>query len=131
GLEDGRGAITGAVIIPANAEITEDLANEIQSAGGIDRVRIRSVLTCESRRGVCIACYGRNLATGRAVEMGEAVGVIAAQSIGEPGTQLTMRTFHIGGTASRISEQSTQDAKSDGFARYIGIQTVRSKAGEI
>jgi DNA-directed RNA polymerase subunit beta' len=76
-------------------------------------------------------CYGRNLATGRLVERGEAVGVIAAQSIGEPGTQLTMRTFHIGGTASRISEQSTQDAKSDGFAHYIGIQSVRSKAGEL
>ena len=76
-------------------------------------------------------CYGRNLATGRLVERGEAVGVIAAQSIGEPGTQLTMRTFHIGGTATRISEQSTQDAKSDGFARYIGIQTVRSKTGEL
>jgi len=76
-------------------------------------------------------CYGRNLASGRLVERGEAVGVIAAQSIGEPGTQLTMRTFHIGGTASRISEQSTQDSKSDGFARYIGVQSVRSKAGEL
>ena len=89
------------------------------------------MLTCESKRGVCVACYGRNLATGRLVERGEAVGVIAAQSIGEPGTQLTMRTFHIGGTATRISEQSTQDAKSDGFARYIGIVTVRSKTNEI
>ncbi len=98
---------------------------------GIERVKIRSVLTCESKRGVCVACYGRNLATGRLVERGEAVGVIAAQSIGEPGTQLTMRTFHIGGTASRISEQPTQDAKSDGFARHMGIQTVRSKTGEI
>jgi len=94
-------------------------------------VKIRSVLTCESKRGVCVSCYGRNLATGRLVERGEAVGVIAAQSIGEPGTQLTMRTFHIGGTATRISEQSTQDAKSGGFARYIGIQTVRSKLGEL
>ena len=89
------------------------------------------MLTCESKRGVCVACYGRNLATGRLVERGEAVGVIAAQSIGEPGTQLTMRTFHIGGTASRISEQSTQDAKSDGFARYIGIQTVRTKSAKV
>jgi DNA-directed RNA polymerase subunit beta' len=69
-------------------------------------VKIRSVLTCATRRGVCAACYGRNLATGRMVEIGEAVGVIAAQSIGEPGTQLTMRTFHYGGTASRVSEQS-------------------------
>ena len=75
-------------------------------------MKIRSVLTCETRRGVCVACYGRNLATGRLVELGEAVGVIAAQSIGEPGTQLTMRTFHIGGTASRIVEQSKHEAKN-------------------
>ena len=73
-------------------------------------MKIRSVLTCEARRGVCRACYGRNLATGKMVEIGEAVGVIAAQSIGEPGTQLTMRTFHYGGTASRVSEQSRHDA---------------------
>ena len=117
-------------IVGINQEITEDLAAAIQAAG-IERVKIRSVLTCESKRGVCVACYGRNLATGRLVERGEAVGVIAAQSIGEPGTQLTMRTFHIGGTATRISEQSTQDAKSDGFARYIGIVTVRSKINEV
>jgi DNA-directed RNA polymerase subunit beta' len=90
----------GNVIVEINQEITEELANSIQAAG-IERVKIRSVLTCESRRGACVHCYGRNLATGRTVEMGEAVGVIAAQSIGEPGTQLTMRTFHIGGTASR------------------------------
>jgi DNA-directed RNA polymerase subunit beta' len=118
------------ILVRANQEIDEDLAASIQSAG-IERVKIRSVLTCESRRGVCQLCYGRNLATGRMVERGEAVGVIAAQSIGEPGTQLTMRTFHIGGTATRISEQSTQDAKSDGFARYLGVQTVRSKKGEL
>src|ERR671939_1137396 len=91
-LVDVTDPITGEVIVPANEEITEDLASQIQRAGGIERVRIRSVLTCESRRGVCIKCYGRNLATGRVVELGEAVGVIAAQSIGEPGTQLTMRT---------------------------------------
>jgi DNA-directed RNA polymerase subunit beta' len=113
-----------------NQEITEELAAAIQAAG-IERVKIRSVLTCESKRGVCVACYGRNLATGRLVERGEAVGVIAAQSIGEPGTQLTMRTFHIGGTATRISEQSKQDAKSDGFAKYINIQWVRNEKGEI
>ena len=101
----------GNVIVDVNQEINEDLAAAIQAAG-IERVKIRSVLTCESRRGVCVRCYGRNLATGRVVEMGEAVGVIAAQSIGEPGTQLTMRTFHIGGTASRISEQSTLEAKN-------------------
>jgi len=118
------------VIVAVNQEITEDLAAAIQAAG-IERVKIRSVLTCESKRGVCVMCYGRNLASGRLVERGEAVGVIAAQSIGEPGTQLTMRTFHIGGTASRISEQSTQDTKSDGFARFIGVQSVRSKTGEL
>jgi DNA-directed RNA polymerase subunit beta' len=128
-LEDQKD-YEGNVIVGVNQEITEDLAAAIQAAG-IERVKIRSVLTCESKRGVCVMCYGRNLATGRLVERGEAVGVIAAQSIGEPGTQLTMRTFHIGGTASRISEQSTQDAKSDGFAHYIGIQSVRSKAGEL
>jgi DNA-directed RNA polymerase subunit beta' len=128
-LEDQKD-YEGNVIVGVNQEITEDLANAIQSAG-IERVKIRSVLTCESKRGVCVACYGRNLATGRLVERGEAVGVIAAQSIGEPGTQLTMRTFHIGGTATGGREQSTQDAKSDGFARYIGIQTVRSKAGDL
>ncbi len=128
-LEDQKD-YEGNIIVGVNQEITEDLAAAIQAAG-IERVKIRSVLTCESKRGVCVACYGRNLATGRLVERGEAVGVIAAQSIGEPGTQLTMRTFHIGGTATRISEQSTQDAKSDGFARYMGIQTVRSKTNEI
>jgi DNA-directed RNA polymerase subunit beta' len=128
-LEDQKD-YEGSVIVGVNQEITEDLAAAIQAAG-IERVKIRSVLTCESKRGVCVACYGRNLATGRLVERGEAVGVIAAQSIGEPGTQLTMRTFHIGGTATGGREQSTQDAKSDGFARYIGIQTVRSKAGDL
>ncbi|MFY9725351.1 MAG: DNA-directed RNA polymerase subunit beta', partial [Bryobacteraceae bacterium] len=128
-LEDQKD-YEGNVIVAVNQEITEDLAAAIQAAG-IERVKIRSVLTCESKRGVCVACYGRNLATGRLVERGEAVGVIAAQSIGEPGTQLTMRTFHIGGTATRVSEQSTQDAKSGGFARYIGIQTVRSKQREL
>ena len=101
----------GNIIVHVNEEITEELAAAIQAAG-IERVKIRSVLTCESKRGVCQLCYGRNLATGRLVERGEAVGVIAAQSIGEPGTQLTMRTFHIGGAATRVSEQSTQDAKS-------------------
>ena len=117
------------VLVRANQEISEELAASIQSAG-IERVKIRSVLTCESRRGVCQLCYGRNLATGRLVERGEAVGVIAAQSIGEPGTQLTMRTFHIGGAATRISEQSTQDAKSDGFAKYLSIQIVTNNKGE-
>lgn len=118
----------GNVILNVNQEITEELAAAIQAAG-IERVKIRSVLTCESERGVCRMCYGRNLATGRLVESGEAVGVIAAQSIGEPGTQLTMRTFHIGGAATRVSEQSTQDAKSDGFAKFIKVVSVRNEDG--
>ena len=118
----------GKVILTVNQEITEELAAAIPAAG-IERVKIRSVLTCESERGVCRMCYGRNLATGRLVEGGEAVGVIAAQSIGEPGTQLTMRTFHIGGAATRVSEQSTQDAKSDGFAKFIKVASVRNEDG--
>jgi DNA-directed RNA polymerase subunit beta' len=120
----------GNVIVDINNEITEDLAGAIQAAG-IERVKIRSVLTCESKRGVCVMCYGRNLASGRLVELGEATGVIAAQSIGEPGTQLTMRTFHIGGTASRVSEQSRLDAKNNGTVRFIGLQTVKSKTGDL
>ena len=120
----------GQVVVDINQEITEDLAGAIQAAG-IERVKIRSVLTCESRRGVCVMCYGRNLASGRLVELGEATGVIAAQSIGEPGTQLTMRTFHIGGTASRVSEQSRLDAKSNGTVRFVNLQTVKSKTGDL
>jgi DNA-directed RNA polymerase subunit beta' len=119
----------GNVIVRANQEINEELSEQVEKAG-IERVKIRSVLTCESRRGVCELCYGRNLATGRLVERGEAVGVIAAQSIGEPGTQLTMRTFHIGGAATRIAEQSTQEARADGFAKYININTVHNNKGE-
>jgi DNA-directed RNA polymerase subunit beta' len=119
----------GNVIVDINQEITETLANSIQLAG-LERVKIRSVLTCESKRGVCIMCYGRNLATGKLVELGEATGVIAAQSIGEPGTQLTMRTFHIGGTASRISEQSTLDAKNNGFVKFASLVSVQNKQGD-
>jgi DNA-directed RNA polymerase subunit beta' len=128
-LEDQRD-YENNVIVSVNEEITEELASAIQAAG-IERVKIRSVLTCESRRGVCRLCYGRNLATGRMVERGEAVGIISAQSIGEPGTQLTMRTFHIGGAATRVSEQSTQDAKSDGFVKFNNVNTVRNKKGEL
>ena len=130
-LEDVHDPITGQVIANANEEITEDIATEIQNAGGIERVRIRSVLTCEARRGVCIKCYGRNLATGQIVDMGEAVGVIAAQSIGEPGTQLTMRTFHIGGTASRVSEQSSHEARIGGTVKYVDLNTVKNREGKI
>src|SRR5258708_33117754 len=117
----------GNLIVGLNQEITEDLAGAIQAAG-IERVKIRSVLTCESRRGVCVMCYGRNLASGRLVELGEATGVIAAQSIGEPGTQLTMRTFHIGGTASRVSEQSRLEAKTNRPLGFIALQILKSKA---
>ena len=116
----------GNVIVEINQEITEELASAIQAAG-IERVKIRSVLTCESRRGVCGRCYGRNLATGRFVEMGEAVGVIAAQSIGEPGTQLTMRTFHIGGTATRVTEQSKVEARNNGFVKFIDLKIVEGR----
>jgi len=128
-LEDQRD-YENSIIVEVNSEITEELASAIQAAG-IERVKIRSVLTCESKRGVCRLCYGRNLATGRMVERGEAVGIISAQSIGEPGTQLTMRTFHIGGAATRISEQSTQDAKSDGYVRFNNVNTVRNNKNEL
>ena len=115
----------GKTIIETNQDVDEDLAQRIEEAG-FEKVKIRSVLTCASRRGVCTKCYGRDLSTGRMVELGQAVGVIAAQSIGEPGTQLTMRTFHIGGTASRISEQSGQEAKYDGTVKFEGIQYVEA-----
>ncbi len=120
----------GNVVCEINQDISEELASTIQSAG-IERVKIRSVLTCESRRGVCARCYGRNLATGRMVEMGEAVGVIGAQSIGEPGTQLTMRTFHIGGTATRVTEQSKVEVKSSGFVKFIDLKTVEGRDGNL
>src|SRR6185295_7675000 len=97
---------------------------EDAAKSGLDKMRIRSVLTCDSRRGVCGKCYGRNLATGRPVDLGEATGVIAAQSIGEPGTQLTLRTFHIGGTASRIVEQSRTMAKEPGRVRFASLEFV-------
>jgi DNA-directed RNA polymerase subunit beta' len=127
-LEDVIDPVEGRTIVETNQEIDEGLAAEIQRSGA-QRVRIRSVLTCESRRGCCIKCYGRNLATGRPVEIGEAVGVIAAQSIGEPGTQLTMRTFHIGGTA-RLEESSKHEARQDGVIKYLELQTVKSRKGE-
>ncbi len=126
GAEDPH---TRKVIVAANQEISDDLAKEVQLAG-IERVKIRSVLTCESRRGVCVCCYGRNLATGRMVELGEAVGVIAAQSIGEPGTQLTMRTFHVGGVG-QVSSESTSEAKTSGVAKFLNLPTVRNKDGEL
>jgi DNA-directed RNA polymerase subunit beta' len=128
-LEDIRD-IEGQVIVSANTEITEETANDVQAAG-IEKVRIRSVLTCESQRGVCALCYGRDLATGKLVEMGLAVGVIAAQSIGEPGTQLTMRTFHIGGTASHTTQQTTLEAKNAGTVKFHNLTTVKNKKGDL
>jgi DNA-directed RNA polymerase subunit beta' len=117
---------SGEVIVEAAGELDESLAERVEDAG-IERVKIRSVLTCAARRGVCAKCYGRDLATGRMVERGLAVGVIAAQSIGEPGTQLTMRTFHIGGTASRVSEQSTLEARHRGVVRFEALQAVEGR----
>jgi DNA-directed RNA polymerase subunit beta' len=111
-------------------EITEELASSVQEAG-IERVKIRSVLTCETKRGICRLCYGRMLASGKMVEIGEACGVIAAQSIGEPGTQLTMRTFHYGGTASRVTEQSKHAAKNPGTVRFLSVSTVQRKDGNL
>ncbi|MFA4853871.1 MAG: DNA-directed RNA polymerase subunit beta' [Candidatus Omnitrophota bacterium] len=119
--------ITDEVIVQQASEITEEKADQIEKLG-IEKIRIRSVLTCESGRGVCAKCYGRNLSSGRLVELGEAVGVIAAQSIGEPGTQLTMRTFHIGGTASRTIEQSFIKSKNKGLVKYHNLRvTLKNK----
>ena len=129
-LESIKDPIDGSVIVKANEEIGEETAQAIQEAG-IERVRIRSVLSCESARGVCALCYGRDLATGKLVEMGLAVGVIAAQSIGEPGTQLTMRTFHIGGTASHTTQQTTLEAKNAGLVKLHNVTTVRDKKGDL
>jgi len=123
--EDIRDPVTGEIIVKANEEIDEDRSKGIVEAG-VDRVKIRSVLTCQSRRGVCMKCYGRDLSRGRLVEKGEPVGVIAAQSIGEPGTQLTMRTFHIGGTASKVVEQTVLEAKHAGVLRFMSFDAKKN-----
>jgi DNA-directed RNA polymerase subunit beta' len=115
-------------LIRANEEIDENKAKAIDSSG-IERLRIRSVLTCESKNGICIHCYGRSLATGGLVKLGEAVGIIAAQSIGEPGTQLTMRTFHIGGTAAQVFKLPQIKAKHDGTIRYSELRVVELEDG--
>jgi DNA-directed RNA polymerase subunit beta' len=115
--------LTGKLIISAGEELTEEICKQITDSP-IEQVEIRSVLTCESRKGVCSKCYGRNLATGRMVQRGEAVGVIAAQSIGEPGTQLTLRTFHVGGTASNIISDSKIVARFDGRAEIEELKCV-------
>ena len=122
-LHDVFNPITNELIVAAGEEITIDEARAIEDAG-IETVEIRSVLTCESKRGVCVSCYGRNLATGYITQRGDAVGIIAAQSIGEPGTQLTLRTFHVGGVAGSSSVESSLNAKFDGTIQFDGLRTV-------
>jgi DNA-directed RNA polymerase subunit beta' len=120
---------TEALIVEAGELITDAVADEIDNAG-IEEVEIRSVLTCEMRRGVCSKCYGRNLATHRPAQNGDAVGVVAAQSIGEPGTQLTLRTFHVGGTASNIADESDMKAKASGSLEIDELRTIQRKAAD-
>jgi len=127
-LESAVDPISGEEIAPAGAMVNEELADKIGDAG-VESVRIRSVLTCEAKDGVCANCYGRDLAHGTPVSLGEAVGVIAAQSIGEPGTQLTMRTFHVGGTASRAAEQAHIEAKFNGTAKLDSMIAVTDSQG--
>jgi len=128
-LEEIRDPFTGEVLVRANQEIDESLVEKIDRAG-IEKVNIRSVLSCKSKHGVCAMCYGRDLAHGHLVNIGEAVGIIAAQSIGEPGTQLTMRTFHIGGTA-KFEEHSTLEARHDGTIKFININTVKGRGEDL
>jgi len=129
-LEDVHDPFTNEVLVRANEMIDEDKVRRIEDAG-IERIKIRSVLTCQSRRGVCVRCYGRDLGRGHLVDLGEAIGIIAAQSIGEPGTQLTMRTFHIGGTASRRAEQTTLEARTEGVVRLHNVNTVPGRDGTL
>ncbi len=120
---------TGELLVEAGEEITEEIATKIEESP-IESLDVRSVLTCESERGVCSKCYGRNLATGRMVQIGESVGVIAAQSIGEPGTQLTLRTFHVGGTASNITAESSVTSRYDGVAHFEELRIVEHEADD-
>jgi len=129
-LQDIVDPVTGELLVSANEEINEEKVARIENAG-IEKVNIRSVLTCESKRGVCKKCYGRDLAHGHEVNIGEAVGIVAAQSIGEPGTQLTMRTFHIGGTASKRVEQSTIHPRNQGQIKFINLKTVENQEGNL
>ncbi len=124
-VHDVYNPLTGKLIVSSGDEINEKIANAIEDSP-VEQVEIRSVLTCESKKGVCAKCYGRNLATGRMVQNGEAAGVIAAQSIGEPGTQLTLRTFHVGGTASNITSESNIIARYDGIADIDELRTVET-----
>lgn len=123
-VHDIQHPITGEILVNSGEEITEDVAKEIQKSP-IERVEIRSVLTCESKQGVCAKCYGRNLATGKMVQRGEVVGVIAAQSIGEPGTQLTLRTFHVGGIASNIAAISNVTSRYAGVLEFDELRTLQ------
>ncbi|MBN1688912.1 MAG: DNA-directed RNA polymerase subunit beta' [Candidatus Omnitrophica bacterium] len=129
-LDNVVDVVTDQLIVKSGDVINEVIADKLEEVG-IEKIRIRSVLTCQASRGVCAKCYGVDLAHGRLVELGTAVGVIAAQSIGEPGTQLTMRTFHIGGTAFRVVEQSYFRARNNGSLRYHNLKTVVTKTGEI
>ena len=124
----GNPANPKEIFVKANDEVDEEKSKKIDSSG-VERVKIRSVLTCESKQGVCLKCYGRNWATGALAKEGEAIGIIAAQSIGEPGTQLTMRTFHIGGTAAAVFKQPKITAKHDGMARYNELRVVELDDG--
>ena len=128
-LDDITDPVSGDIIVRTNEEIDELAASRIDEAGSITEARIRSVLTCETRIGVCVLCYGRNLANGKLVNIGEAVGIIAAQSIGEPGTQLTMRTFHIGGAASQRAAESTLESTHQGSIKFLNVRTVVGKEG--
>lgn len=128
-LHDVYNPLTGDLIINAGEEITHDKALEIEEAG-VDTVEIRSVLTCEAKRGVCVKCYGKNLATGYMAQRGDSVGIIAAQSIGEPGTQLTLRTFHVGGIAGSSSVESSLTARFDGTIQFDGLRTVTTENNE-
>ena len=125
-LHDVYDPATDLIIAEGGIEITEEVAKKIEEAG-IETVEIRSVLTCESKRGVCVKCYGKNLATGYTAQKGDAVGIIAAQSIGEPGTQLTLRTFHVGGVAGSASVESSMIAKFDGTIQFDGLRTVMAE----
>jgi DNA-directed RNA polymerase subunit beta' len=127
--EDVKDPATGEIVLPADTYLDEPTVEKVVKAG-VQSVKVRSVLTCESEVGACGACYGRDLARGTRVNIGEAVGVIAAQSIGEPGTQLTMRTFHIGGTA-QVAEQSFFETASDGTAKVGGGATVTAAHGDL
>ena len=128
-LEDVIDPFDAKVIVKANSLIDEDIVDAVENSG-IASIKIRSNLTCESTQGLCVKCYGRNMSTLKWVEIGEPIGVIAAQSIGEPGTQLTMRTFHIGGTASRVVEQTTLQVKKMGVVKYSGLRTVKNQRNE-